>query len=70
MLAPAALVPPQWRVLAYTSAIGFGIVMGALRIMAGGHFFTDVAFAGVFTFILIWLIYAMVFRWSVRSAKK
>jgi lipid A 4'-phosphatase len=42
--------------------------MGALRVMAGGHFFTDVAFAGVFTFLLIWLTYAMIFRWTLPSS--
>jgi lipid A 4'-phosphatase len=67
-LAPAALVPPQWRALAYAGALTLGIGMGALRVMAGGHFFTDVAFAGVFTFLLIWLTYAMIFRWTLPSS--
>ena len=62
-LAPAALAPPQWRALAYAGALIFGIVVGALRIAAGGHFFTDVVFAGVFTFLLIWLIHGLLFRW-------
>jgi membrane-associated phospholipid phosphatase len=41
----------------------FGILVGALRIAAGGHFFSDVAFAGVFTFLLIWLFHGLLFRW-------
>jgi membrane-associated phospholipid phosphatase len=29
----------------------------------GGHFFTDVVFSGVFTFLLIWLVHGLLFRW-------
>ena len=62
-LAPAALAPPQWRALAYAGALTFGAAVGALRIAAGGHFFTDVVFAGVFTFLLIWVLHGLIFRW-------
>lgn len=62
-LAPAALAPPQWRAVAYAGALTFGAAVGALRIAAGGHFFTDVIFAGVFTFLLIWLVHGLLFRW-------
>lgn len=62
-LAPAALAPPQWRLLAYSSALAFGALVGLLRIAAGGHFFTDVAFAGVLTFLLIWVTHGLLFRW-------
>ena len=50
-LAPAALAPPQWRLLTYGAALTFGAFVGSLRIAAGGHFFTDVMFAGVFMFL-------------------
>jgi len=30
----------------------------------GGHFFTDVAAAGVVTFVVIWLAYGFIYRWS------
>lgn len=62
-LAPAALAPPQWRAAAYAGALTFGAAVGALRIAGGGHFFTDVVFAGVFTFLLIWLLHGLIFRW-------
>ncbi len=62
-LAPAALAPPQWRVLAYGAALVFGIAVGVLRIAAGAHFFTDVVFAGVFMFLLIWVMHGLMFRW-------
>ena len=63
-LAPAALAPPQWRVAAYAGALTFGIAVGALRIAAGGHFFTDVVFAGVLMFLLAWLFHGLLFRWA------
>ncbi len=62
-LAPAALAPPQWRVLAYGAALVFTAAMAAMRIAAGGHFFTDTLFAGVFTYLIIWLAYALIYRW-------
>jgi len=62
-LAPAALAPPQWRALAYGGALAFGAAVGFLRIAGGGHFFTDVIFAGVFIFLLIWVTHGLLFRW-------
>jgi membrane-associated phospholipid phosphatase len=62
-VAPAALAPPQWRALAYGAALALGLGMAAVRVMAGGHFASDVIFAGVFTFLIVWLAYAMIYRW-------
>ena len=62
-LAPAALAPPQWRLLAYGAALVFGIAMGVLRMAAGAHFFTDVVFAGVLMFLLIWTCHGLIYRW-------
>jgi len=61
-IAPAALAPPQWRLLAYTAAVFFGVAMAVSRIVVGAHFFTDTVFAGVFTFLLVWLLYALIIR--------
>ena len=61
--APAALAPPPWRPLAYVGATVFGIVTSGLRMAFGGHFFTDVAIAGLVTFLVIWLAYALIYRW-------
>lgn len=63
-LAPAALAPPQWRALAYAGALAFSVAISLLRIAGGGHFFTDVVFAGVFTFLLIWATHGLLFRWA------
>jgi membrane-associated PAP2 superfamily phosphatase len=62
-LAPAALAPPQWRALAYGAALAFGTAVSVLRIAFGGHFFSDVVFAGVLTYLIIWLVYAVFYRW-------
>jgi lipid A 4'-phosphatase len=62
-LAPAAVVPPQWRALAYGAALLFGAGVGLLRMAAGAHFFSDVVFAGVFTFLVIWLTHGWLYRW-------
>ena len=61
--APAALMPPQWRPLAYAAATLFGITTSLLRMAFGGHFFTDVAIAGLVAFLVIWLAYAWIYRW-------
>jgi lipid A 4'-phosphatase len=62
-LAPAALTPPQWRPLAYGAAVLFGSGVGVLRMAGGGHFFTDIVFAGVFIFVVIWALYGAIYRW-------
>jgi lipid A 4'-phosphatase len=61
--APAALTPPAWRPLAYAAATLFGVVTSGLRMAFGGHFFTDVATAGLVTFVVIWLAYGYIYRW-------
>ena len=62
-LAPALLAPAPWRILATGAALAFGAVVSLLRMAAGAHFFTDVAFAGVFTFLVIWLTHGFLYRW-------
>ncbi len=61
--APAALAPPQWRALSLGAAFAFTAGMAAIRVMAGAHFVSDVVFAGVFTFLIIWSMYGLVYRW-------
>jgi len=62
-MAAAATVPVHWRAIAYTTAVGFGCAVGWLRMAAGAHFFTDVIFAGVFAFLIIWLVHGLLYRW-------
>jgi lipid A 4'-phosphatase len=62
--APATLAPPPWRPLAYAAATVFGATTSLLRMAFGGHFFTDVAIAGLVSFFVIWLAYGYIYRWS------
>jgi membrane-associated PAP2 superfamily phosphatase len=62
-LAPAALAPPELRGLAYGAALAFGAAVGVLRIAGGAHFFSDVVFAGVFMFLIVWLGHGLIYRW-------
>jgi membrane-associated phospholipid phosphatase len=41
----------------------FGITTSLLRMAFGGHFFTDVAAAGLVTFLVIWLAHGIIYRW-------
>jgi membrane-associated PAP2 superfamily phosphatase len=71
--APAALTPPHWRALAYGGALAFGVALGLVRAAGGGHFFSDVVFAGVFMFLLIWIMHGLLLRWwkdNSKSAKQ
>ncbi len=61
--APAALTPPAWRPLAFAAATLFGVITSGLRMAFGGHFFSDVATAGLVTFLVIWLAYRLIYRW-------
>jgi membrane-associated PAP2 superfamily phosphatase len=61
--APAALAPAPWRPAAYAAATVFGVVTSGLRMAFGGHFFTDVAISGLVSFLVIWLFFALIYRW-------
>ena len=65
-LAPAALAPPAWRAMAYGAALLFGAAAGTLRLSGGAHFFSDVMFSGVFTFLIIWIVHGLIYRWRTR----
>jgi lipid A 4'-phosphatase len=62
-MAAAAVAPPEWQIAAYSAAVIFGIALGVLRMAAGGHFFTDVVFAGVFMYLVLWTLHGLIFRW-------
>ena len=62
-IAPAVLAPPAWRALAVGAALTLGAGMALIRMMAGAHFASDVIFAGVFTFLIIWMVHGLIYRW-------
>jgi lipid A 4'-phosphatase len=61
-LAPAALAPPPLQAAAYGGALAFGVALGAFRMAAGAHFFSDVVFAGVLMYLLIWTAHGLIYR--------
>jgi lipid A 4'-phosphatase len=61
-VAPALLVPGPLRIVALAAAGIFTLVVGALRLAAGGHFLSDVLFAVVVTLAVIWASYRLVFQ--------
>ena len=38
--------------------------VGGFRIAFGAHFLSDVMFAGIFTFLVIWLVHGLIYRWA------
>jgi lipid A 4'-phosphatase len=68
-MAVAAVAPPQWQIAAYSAAVIFGIALGVLRMAAGGHFFTDVVFAGVLMYLVLWTLYGLIFRWRATRLR-
>jgi lipid A 4'-phosphatase len=68
-MAPATLVPRPYRALALGMAIGFGSSIGILRMAFGGHFFTDVVFAGLLIYFVIWIAHGILYRWP-RTADR
>jgi lipid A 4'-phosphatase len=34
-----------------------------LRMAGGAHFFSDVIFAGVLMFVLVWTLHGLIYRW-------
>ena len=62
LVAPASLAPPQLRLPAVALALGVGGVTAVMRVAFGGHFPSDVLFAGLFTLILIVLLRRFIIR--------
>jgi lipid A 4'-phosphatase len=52
-VAIAMLLPARWRPAGIAAALLFGTGMGALRLLQGAHFLSDVVFAALFTLLPI-----------------
>lgn len=70
MAAPAMLAPPPWRYVALGAAGLYGIAFASMRMLAGGHFLSDVIFAGIFTGLVIWTVYGFLFRWPATRVEE
>ncbi len=55
-----ALLVRRRRGLAIAGALAAGAGLGAVRIIQGGHFLSDVVFAGLFVGGLIWLLHTLI----------
>ncbi len=63
IFALAALAPAPLRPFAYALAIVFTTAVAWLRVGMGGHFLSDTIFAGVVTFLIIWVVHGLIYRW-------
>jgi lipid A 4'-phosphatase len=63
MAAPAMLAPLPWRYAALGAAALYGLGFAFIRLLAGGHFLSDVIFAAIFTGLVIWAVHGFLFRW-------
>jgi lipid A 4'-phosphatase len=71
MMAPAMVAPPPWRIAAIGAAGLYALVFAFIRLLASGHFLTDVIFAVVFTGLVIWAAHGFLFRWpATRTEEK
>lgn len=61
-LAPASLAPPPVRAEAVAAALVLAGATSLLRLAFGGHFFSDVVFAALFTFLLIYVLHLFLLR--------
>ena len=72
-LGPALLLPPGRRKWGVAAALGFGVVVGLLRMYQGGHFLSDVIFGAIFSMgtalTLHWLMFRADGRPRARSAQ-
>jgi lipid A 4'-phosphatase len=64
----AALVLPQYRAALIGSAIVSGLITGVVRMSEGGHFLSDVVFAGIFMALTVSALHSAVFAlWRALS---
>lgn len=66
-VAPASLAPPQVRPLALGAAVTYGASVGALRVMFGRHFLSDIVFAGLITIAVVMALYRLLIAPLARA---
>jgi lipid A 4'-phosphatase len=69
-VAPASLAPPQIRPVALGGAVLFGTAVGAMRVVFGRHFVTDIVFAGVITIAIVMALYRLLLDPLRRSDER
>jgi lipid A 4'-phosphatase len=64
-IAFALLAPPRRRKLAVAAAVGFGALIGAVRIAQGAHFLSDVIASG----LLVGVVCRLMYYWLLERAE-
>lgn len=67
VVAFAMLAPSPWRPAAMAAALSFGFLIGMVRVAQGGHFLSDVVFAGVITVGITMLLHRLLYRDQYRA---
>jgi lipid A 4'-phosphatase len=62
-----AFVWPRRRVLWLVTGTGLGLGIGLVRILQGGHFFSDVIFCGIVVYLTALALHAVLFRPATES---
>jgi membrane-associated PAP2 superfamily phosphatase len=72
LMALSPLLPGIAGALALGGGILAGLFFGAARVTFGGHFLSDVVFAGFVTFAVVWAVYVWLYRlrpaWAEEAA--
>lgn len=58
----AFLLPAAWRSAGLAAAVAFGAMVGIVRIVQGGHFFSDVLYSGVLVIAVNWCLAQWILR--------
>lgn len=69
-VAPAALTAARWRRKAVAAALAYGLIIGTIRIAEGGHFLSDVLYAGLITCAVTHILYKFLILPSIARESK
>ncbi|MGV3634193.1 MAG: phosphatase PAP2 family protein [Pseudorhodoplanes sp.] len=69
-IAVAVVAPLAMRYTAITLALLYGIMISAIRVAAGGHFVSDVIFAGVISALIVWALHGLIYRWPATRVSE
>ena len=61
------MLPAKWRALGVAGGLAVGVLMGWARIVQGGHFFSDVIYAGLIVIVVNIALYRLII---LRDASK